>query len=475
MLKLGSILEYMRPAMERKQLRDLENWVRAGDRKPLIIRGARQIGKSTLVRLFAARQHRSLIEVNLERHPEIGPIFDGMDPKVILGQIEALPNMPRATADSILFLDEIQAAPPAIAALRYFYEERAELPVIAAGSLMEFALAERRLTMPVGRVRYLHMGPMVFTEFLQALGESKLKEAITAYELGAELGPIVHQRLLELLRRYYFAGGMPAAVDVLTRTGGLAEVSAVHTGLIETYRDDFQKYARSRNLARMQHVLEFAARNVGTKVKYVNVLRDAHSSTVRQDIELLAMARVVSKVLHTAASGLPLQADVDQSVYKLLFLDVGLMNAICGLSWKELSRRHDVELVNDGAVAEQFVGQHLLEALADSPGRELTYWLREGRSSNAEVDFVVAIEGRIVPIEVKAGARGSLRSLHQFVAEKRVPLAVRFDINPPSRQTVTATAQTAGGAVQVEYELISLPLYLVERMADVVRAVSAGH
>lgn len=460
--------------MDRNQLRDLATWLEATDRKPLVIRGARQVGKSTLVRLFAAQCHRSLIEVNLERHPEIGSIFESMDPQGILGQIEALPGMPPVTAGSILFLDEIQAAPAAIAALRYFYEERGDLPVIAAGSLMEFALAERRLPMPVGRARYLHMGPMVFTEFLEALGETKLKAVLRAYEPGAELGPVVHQRLLELLRRYYFVGGMPAAVDVLARTGKLAEVSAVHTDLIATYRDDFQKYARSRNLARMQHVLEFAARNVGTKVKYANVLRDAHTSTIRQDIDLLAMARVVSKVSHTHASGLPLQADVDDSVYKLLFLDVGLMNAICGLTWKTLSGRHDVELVNDGAIAEQFVGQHLLEMLADSPSRQLTYWLREGRSSNAEVDFVVAIEGRIVPIEVKAGARGSLRSLHQFVAGKRVPLAIRFDANPPSRQTVAATVQTAGGTMQVEYELVSLPLYLVERAADLVIAASAG-
>ncbi|MGA7537495.1 MAG: AAA family ATPase [Steroidobacteraceae bacterium] len=448
--------------------------MQAADRKPLIVRGARQVGKSTLVRLFAAQRHQQLIEVNLERHPEMGSVFESMDAHAILGQIEALPNMPRATADSILFLDEIQAAPAAIGALRYFYEERRGLPVIAAGSLMEFALSERRLAMPVGRVRYLPMGPMVFTEFLDAQGEHKLKEAIMAYEPGAQLGPIVHKRLLELLRRYYLVGGMPAAVDMLARTGKLGEVSAVHTDLIQTYREDFQKYARSRNLARMQHVLEFAARNVGTKVKYASILKDAHSSTLRQDIELLAMARLVSKVLHTHASGLPLEADIDESVYKLLFLDVGLMNAICGLSWKTLSRWHDAELVNDGAIAEQFVGQHLLEMLADSPSRELTYWLREGRSSNAEVDFVVAIEGRIVPIEVKAGARGSLRSLHQFVAEKHVPLAVRFDTNPPSRQTVAATVRSARGAMQVEYELISLPLYLVERMAELVSAASAG-
>jgi uncharacterized protein len=218
----------------------------------------------------------------------------------------------------------------------------------------------------------------------------------------------------------------------------------------------------------MQHVLNFVARNVGTKIKYANVLKDVHSSTIRQDIDLLAMARVISKVVHTHASGLPLQADLDEKVYKLLFLDVGLMNAICGLGWKTLSRLDDIQLVNEGAIAEQFIGQHLQELLAESPNRELTYWLREGRSSNAEVDFVVALEGQIVPIEVKAGGRGSLRSLHQFVGEKHAPLAVRFDSNPPSVQTVSATIQTGDRATGVKYRLLSLPLYLVEKVADVV-------
>lgn len=201
------------------------------------------------------------------------------------------------------------------------------------------------------------------------------------------------------------------------------------------------------------------------------MLRDVHSATLKHDIDLLAMARVISKVLHTHASGLPLLADIDETVYKLLFLDVGLMNFICGLGWQSISRLDDIQLVNDGAIAEQFVGQHLQDVLANAPGRELTYWLREGRSSNAEIDFVVALEDLIVPVEVKAGARGSLRSLHQFVAEKHVPLAVRFDANPPSRQTIVTTVQRAGRSVQVEYELVSLPLYLVERLADIVAAV----
>ena len=459
--------------MQRKQLNALGSWLKGTDRRPLVIRGARQIGKSTLVRLFAQQIGRPLAEVNLERHPELNAVFEGMSPQQILNQVEALPDMPAVDAASLLFLDEIQAAPAAIAALRYFYEERREIPVVAAGSLMEFALTERRVSIPVGRIQYLHMGPMTFTEYLEALGENKLKDAITSYVFGLELGPVVHKRLLELLRSYYFVGGMPGAVSLYAQSRKLSEVGSVHNSIIETYREDFQKYARSRNLLRMQHVLNFVARNVGAKVKYSNILRDAHSATIRQDIDLLSMARVVSKVIHTHASGLPLQADLDEKTYKLLFLDVGLMNALCGVGWPALSRLDDIQLVNEGSIAEQFVGQHLLELLAEGPNRELTYWLREGRSSNAEVDFVVAFDGAIVPIEVKSGGRGSLRSLHQFVGEKRVPLAVRFDGNLPSLQTVHTTIQTGDRAVEVNYRLLSLPLYLVERIGEVLRHLAA--
>ena len=458
--------------MNRKQLQSLANWMNREDRKPLVIRGARQIGKSTLVRLFAEQRQRPLAEVNLERYPELNAVFATLNPQQILNQLEALPKMPAITADSLLFLDEIQAAPAAITALRYFYEEHRDIPVISAGSLMEFALSEQRLSMPVGRIQYLHMGPMTFTEYLEALGENKLREMIGTYAFGTELGPVVHSRLLNLLRNYYFVGGMPEAVSVYAGSRKFSDVGSVHNSIIETYREDFQKYAPSRNLSRMQHVLNFVARNVGTKIKYANIAKDVHSATIRQDIDLLSMARVISKVIHTHASGLPLQGQLDEKVYKLLFLDVGLMNAVCGLGWETLSKLDDLQLVNEGTIAEQFIGQHLLALLADSPNRELTYWLREGRSANAEVDFVVAFEGQIVPIEVKAGGRGSLRSLHQFVGERHVPLAVRFDSNPPSMQTVSATIQTGDGTAEVKYRLLSLPLYLVEKVADVVRELS---
>ena len=188
------------------------------------------------------------------------------------------------------------------------------------------------------------------------------------------------------------------------------------------------------------------------------------------------MARVITKVTHSDCGGLPLQAHLRERVFKLLFLDVGLMNAICGLGWDALAGGNAERLVNAGAVAEQFVGQHLQHLLAERPNRELTYWLREGRSNNAEVDYVADFDGRIVPIEVKAGRTGALKSLHQFVAEKNVELAVRFDAQPPSLQMVDAGIPRRRGAdrsERVRYRLLSLPLYLVERLPEILRTVGS--
>ncbi len=458
--------------MHRRQLEFLANWLQRKNRKPLIVRGARQVGKSTLIELFAKQHSLSLQNINLERFPELASVFSTKNPHKIITQLEFLPGIPASNENTLLFLDEIQAVPPAIPALRYFYEDTPKLPVISAGSLLEFALSEHQFSMPVGRVQYLHMGPMYFSEFLLAIGEEKLADFILNYRYGTLIPDVVHQRLLALLRTYYFVGGMPEAVAVFADTQSYREVSEVHNAIIDTYREDFPKYAGSRNLSRMLNVFNFIARNVGVKVKYSNISAQDQSATLKKDIELLTMARVVSKVIHSHCSGLPLQADLEEKVFKLLFLDVGLMNAICGLNWRGLSQLDDMKLINEGAIAEQFVGQHLQGLLADTPNRELTYWLREGRSSNAEVDFVIALQGQILPVEIKAGATGSMRSLHQFMGEKGQKLAVRFDAGLPGDFEVNATIRKKNSTQTVNYRLLSLPVYLVERLGGVVGSFS---
>jgi len=453
-------------SLYRTHLNSLENWFNKPNRKPLILRGARQVGKSTLVRLFAQQKNISLAEVNLERHLNLSNLFKTNQPIEIINSLEVLPNVNSIEADSLLFFDEIQAVPEAIPSLRYFYEDMAQLALISAGSLLEFTLSDHTFSMPVGRVEYLHMGPMTFTEFLDAIGENKLSLLIRSFKLADEINSVIHSRFMTLLRVYFFVGGMPEAVKVYRDTKSFSQVSRVHHSIIDTYRDDFPKYIGSRNLPRMQHVFNFAARNVGKKIKYSQFSSEDKSATIKKDIELLCMARLLSKVTHSHASGLPLQADLEEKVYKLIFMDVGLMNVVCGLGWQNISSPSDKQLVNAGAVAEQFIGQHLLEILSSSSNRDLTYWLREGRANNAEVDYVIALNGKILPIEIKSGATGSLKSLNQFMAEKKLNTAVRFDAGQPSIQTIATKARKKNKDIDVHYRLVSLPLYLVERLPD---------
>ena len=215
--------------------------------------------------MFADRCRRSLAEVNLERHADLAPAFARNDPAYLLNVLEALPEVGPIGPGGLLFLDEIQAVPDAISALRYFREDMPNLPVLVAGSLLDFALADHRASMPVGRIAYLHMGPMSFTEFLNAVGAEGLARIVDAFEIERGLDVAIHKRLLELLRMYFFTGGMPEAVQAYARTRRFRDVVEVHTSIIDTYREDFSKYIGSRSLGRIVNVFNFAARNVGRK------------------------------------------------------------------------------------------------------------------------------------------------------------------------------------------------------------------
>lgn len=456
--------------MWRNQLTFLESWLTRSTRKPLVIRGARQVGKSTLVRLFALQTGRMLNEVNLERFHQLEATFSTKDPARIISDIEALPRMPAITPDTLLFLDEIQSSESALPALRYLYEERPDLPVVAAGSLLEFLLADHKFSMPVGRIEYLRMGPLVFTEFLEAIGETNLLKVVRTFSLNDAVSQVAHDRLLEILRVFLFVGGMPEAVDQYSKSRSLHEVSLVHQSILDTYRDDFPKYIGSRSLPRILKIFSQVARNLGRKIKYSNLSPDDLSSTIKADIDILCLARVLTKVTHTHGNGVPLDAESVDRVFKLLFLDVGLANTLLGLNWSAISSMSNLELVNEGPVAEQFIGQHLLDLLMNRGSENLYYWLREGKGNNAEVDYLMAFNGKIVPVEVKAGATGSLKSLHQLMGEKELPLAIRMDTNPPSIQRIQTQIRVGNDKKPITYTLISLPLYLVERIPDVVNS-----
>ena len=450
--------------LQRREVGHLKSWAARRPHKPIVIRGARQVGKSTLVREFARAARLTPATVDFERNPELREAFTERDPARILALLRLLTGKTAAAGTHLLFLDEIQAAPEALAALRYFHEEMPDLHVLAAGSLLEFALVQTRFPMPVGRMEYMHLGPLLFEDFVIAMGEADLAEYLRGLSLSSirknALPAALHRKCLDLLRRYWVVGGLPEAVAAFVRAPGrgtdFEPVSRILQSVVATYRDDFGKYGRSRDRIRM--VFDRLPHLVARKFKYVEVSREHRASEIAAALEHLCMARVACKVFRTAANGVSLAAETNQRFFKCLHVDVGLMSAALGLGVLELERQGDPTLVNRGAVAEQFVGQHLLYGETPYLTPALHYWAREARNASAELDYVVAVGNRVVPVEVKAGATGSLRSLQQFVREKSCDLALRFNADPPS---LLRDSRTLPDGTTVSYHLLSLPLYLV--------------
>ena len=242
----------------------------------------------------------------------------------------------------------------------------------------------------------------------------------------------------------------------------------MHRSIADTYQDDFAKYARGAQLTRLQRLFRSIPRTVGRKVTYRNLDPDSRAEEVRAAIDLLVKARVCTRVTHSHCSGLPIGAESDDRTYKLLFMDVGLMNHVCGLDGPSIDAMDAVRLVNEGGIAEQYVGQQLATFGAGEAAPGLHYWLRHGRTGNAEVDYVISRGDWIIPVEVKAGRSGSLKSLLQYAHEKQPPIAVRFDTNPASLQTVRHAIRTATDTVLVTLRILSLPLYAVEALPGLI-------
>ena len=422
----------------------LEAWAEDDRRRPLLIRGARQVGKTYAVTALGERRFADVASINLEREPRYRRCFDTLEPREILDQIGVLRGKPVEPGRTLLFIDEIQECPAAVMALRYFYEHMPELHVIGAGSLLEFALEAERMHMPVGRIQPLFMHPMSFSEFLSAIGEEPALQASRTLAAGA--GTAVHEHLIALLRTYLLLGGMPAVVAEYLETGSVARATRVQTAITQTFRDDFGKYARASRHHLLDRVFLHAARLAGRKFMYSKVDPDSRSRDLRAAVELLERAGVVHRVCSTSGAGLPLGAEADDRHYKLVMVDVGLMQNLSGATEQLLDG--DPMRINDGAVAEQFVGQELLAHRSPYERPELFYWHRREKNSSAEVDYLVAAGGRVVPVEVKAGKAGRLRSLGVFTEHYRPPVAVRV----------------YGDRLRRDGDLVSVPLYGLERL-----------
>jgi uncharacterized protein len=447
--------------MKRKIVIQLIDWFNKKDRKPLIIRGARQVGKTWLVRHLAKVLDLDLLELNFERDPKFKVLFEDNDPQKVVLRLETLFNRNIDSTKSLLFLDEIQNAPELLAKLRWFAEEKPELAVIATGSLLDFSLDEHQFSMPVGRLNYMYLEPMSFEEFLEALEQRKLCDLLSNFKLGERIPEEIHDRLWQFLRDYIFVGGMPAAVNCWVQKKSMFSVSEMQQNILQTYRDDFSKYAKRISLERLDEVFRIVPKLLGKKFKYSFINKEVRVELLKKALNLLCKARVCHKVFATSANGIPIDAEVKENMFKVIFLDVGLVSAAMGLSLVTKSELENIRLINEGGIAEQLVGQLLRTIPPHYINPILYYWVREKSGAESEIDYVIQHDAKIIPIEVKSGTTGTLRSLHNFMQAKSLKKAVRFNADYPSFTEVKVNDQSGN---LIQYELISLPLYFTEQI-----------
>lgn len=430
--------------MKRVATAYLSRWYQDKKSKPLIIRGARQVGKSTLVRLFCQDNGLNLIEINFEREKLKSLENEDFSLEALLDEIQ-LKKRQALTENSLLFFDEIQESPRMLKLLRYFYEEKPNLRVVAAGSLLEIALKAQDFSFPVGRIQFLHLGPMNFREFLWATGQEYLDEMLMNKKMTDE----VHQAGLVALKNYYYVGGMPEAVKEYAESKSLVRVREIQSQIIQAYTADFPKYNQRISVQRIARIYANIAQNLGKKIVFSKIDEESQSREIKRVLELLVDARVITPCLHTDGNQPPLLASADERIFKLYYLDIGLLGAALDTSLEGIEKEMKKQ---DGVFAEQFVGQHLCYSIDQSVAPSLYYYLRDKGSQKSEVDFLLEKNQTIIPVEVKSSAIGHLKSLKLFCEAKKSKLAIKTSLNAFGKH------ENFSGAT----ELISVPLYAID-------------
>ncbi len=444
--------------MIRSVARNLDQWLENPNRKPMVLRGARQVGKTWLVRDLAKRHNLQLIEMNLERFPNLADLFSENRPQAVLKNIEAEISTPVKCESSLLFLDEIQAVPELFAKLRWFKEDMPELPVIAAGSLLDFALGKYQYSMPVGRITYFYLEPISFFEFVRASGHDALYRKLSSFSQTSGMPESLHEKCLRLYQAYCLTGGMPEVVQEWISSEDLDACMKIQHDLLATYRDDFHKYGGEMEAAVLQKIMLSVANQMGSKFVYSRVDLSSKTGPIKKAFDLLCQAKVCTRVAHSAGNGLPLGAESNEKFFKALMVDIGFISVQLGISSTRRREAANLILSNKGGLAEQFVGQQLRALQSPLMEASLFYWQRTG-GRQGEIDYLLRHGGQVVPLEVKSGPAGSMKSLHQFMAEKRLDFAVRCNFNLPTVEDISLKT-TLGQAVS--YRLLSIPVYLTE-------------
>ena len=447
--------------MKRVRSQFLREWISDIDRKPLVIRGARQVGKTWMVREFAKEGKSDLFEINFEKRPELFSYFSSNDPKKIIQGLEAVFHREIHPKKAVLFLDEIQIFPELLAKLRWFAEEMQELPVIAAGSLLDFVLAKHEFSMPVGRIGYMHLEPLSFEEFLLARTGPPTLKLLQNMSCDTKIPEVLHEQYLSFFSEYAVVGGMPKAVSAWLESGSFLKVNKMHHDLLATYRDDFSKYRGRMDVDRLEDVFQAVPGVLGKKFIYQHVNPGVSSVSIKSALNLLIKAKITSRVVHSSANGIPLGSEVRSKSFKVLYLDVGLCSAILDLRPEKLLQIEDLNLVNKGAISEQVVGQLLRTLPPAYIEPKNYYWRKETPSASAEIDYLIQHNGSIVPIEVKSGKTGTLKSLHLFMQQKKLSIAVRINSDLPS---LTEVNMKDHKGEPIHYKLLSIPFYLIEQL-----------
>jgi len=437
---------------QRSIIEKLLQWKNSSGRKPLVLRGARQVGKTSVVHLFA--QHfEQYIYLNLEtsEDKEIFSKFSSIHD--LLKAIFFLKEKDLHKPNTLIFIDEIQEVPEALAILRYFYEKYPQYHVIAAGSLLE-SLFCNHISFPVGRVEYMVVRPFSFREFLEAMGE---KAALEQY-LSAKVEIYAHDKLLKLFHDYALIGGMPEVIKTYAETKNLTSLKTIYDSLILSYIDDVEKYASTVSQVQcMRHVIRSSFYEAATRIKFQGFGQSSYSSReMGEALRTVEKAFIINLIYPTTQVSQPFLPDVKKSP-RLQVLDTGMLNHFAGIQTQVLGAR-DLNNLYQGRVAEHIAGQEMLAAQEDLI-HPLRFWVREKKESTAEIDYLFPYRGRMIPVEVKSGATGSLRSLHQYMEMSDETIAIRLYAGNASINQI----QTPNGKT---FELHSLPYYLAGNLME---------
>jgi uncharacterized protein len=395
--------------MIRDKIHNLITWKDKTNRKPLIINGARQVGKSWLVKNFGENYFdNDIVIINFEKQKDLHIIFkQNFDVQRIILELQLVLGISITKGKTLVFFDEIQSCSEAMGSLRYFYEDLPDLHVIAAGSLLDFEFRDQPY--PVGRVEIMNLHPMSFTEFLVANDKQSLADFLK--QPPRKISTAVENVLSEQLQLYFIVGGMPECVKYFVDTQDFMGIKEIQNNLLYTYEQDFKKYKPSINNDCLQDIIENIAKYIGNQIIYSKLSDRFTIPTIKKGVDLLKTARLIDVVPNVSIVGLPLTPSGKQ--FKTFFLDIGLLIRKRQIDYAGLYTKRQLTSAFEGVLAEQFVAQQILAHTDDG----LSYWARTEPGANSEIDFVTVQEGKIIPIEVKAGSSGSLKSLH-YLLEK---------------------------------------------------------